>query len=347
MSDTTRRALVESPWAIREDFLAAVRAALASADHSHTEAADDDDGVGVDAALQRGAQRGGGSGGVAVVPVQGVIRPKPSLLGMLFGIDGGSLQGLRRTLREAVADEQVGSIVLDVDSPGGLVDQVPETAAEIREAAAQKPIVAVANAQAASAAYWLASQATELYVTPSGAVGSIGVLAIHEEFSRLDDDMGITVTVMREGRFKAEANPFEPLTDEAREAIQADLRAYYQMFTGDVAKGRGVKADDVRSGFGEGRMVLAKPAVKEGMADRVGTLDDAVARAARLASGGARGTRAADDGQPVESSEEPALAAVDGLDLSKPWARELVRSRLPTGQHDPSEPSSANQETTA
>jgi ClpP class serine protease len=111
------------------------------------------------------------AGAVAVIPLRGVITPRPSLFAMLFGFGGGGLQGFREDFRAALDDDDVGSILIDVDSPGGLVDLIPETAAEIRGGRGRKPIVAIANTRAASAAYWLGSQADELVVTPSGEVG--------------------------------------------------------------------------------------------------------------------------------------------------------------------------------
>lgn len=306
--DTEGRRLVERPWAILPDVLPAVAAALRIRA---------DDAAAAEPEAAQSLRRAGAAGATAVIPVRGVITPHPTLFGLIFGIDS-SLGRLRKGLRAAVADESVGAIVLDVDSPGGVVDGVPEMAEEIRAARARKPIVAVANTMAASAAYWLAAQATEIVVAPSGRIGSIGVLAVHEEYSRMDEAMGITTTVVRAGRYKAEANPFEPLTAEAQAAIQEEVDAYYDMFVAAVAKGRDVKAATVRDGFGEGRVVMAKPAVKEGMADRVGTVEDAIGRAAQLATGGG-GRRAEADSN---------VAAFDSRLLAQPAVRDLVRARV-------------------
>lgn len=321
MSTATARALIDRPWAIRPESLASVVSALEAAHGPEPDDTAEPGGDEAPHASVRGATRAGGS--VVVLPVSGVITPRPSLLGMLFGIDS-SLQSLRRALREAVADEQVAAIVLDVDSPGGLVDGVPETAAEIRQARDAKPVVAVADTQAASAAYWLASQASELWVTPSGEVGSIGVFAAHQDLSGRLEQLGVDVTLISAGRYKTEGNPYEPLSEEAREAIQAEVDGFYDMFVADVATGRDVARDAVRSGFGEGRMVMARAATREGMADRVGTVEEAVQRAARLASG--RGGR--------RRAHTPADPQVTDLDLSKAWARDLVRGRVPAATHD-------------
>ena len=217
-----------------------------------------------------------GGGGVAVLPLVGTIIPRADLFTEMSG--GMSVQRFTRQFREALADHDVASIVIDVDSPGGQVSGVEELSREIFGARGQKPITAVANTLAASAAYWIATAADELVVTPSGEVGSIGVLAMHEDVSRWLDQEGIAINLISAGKYKTEGNPFEPLSEEARAAIQSRVDEYYTMFVDAVARNRGVKRADVRGGFGQGRVVGAKEAVALGMADRVATLDETVER---------------------------------------------------------------------
>jgi len=176
-------------------------------------------------------------------------------------------------------------VVLDVDSPGGAVNGVEELADEMLRARGQKPVVAVANTLAASAAYWIATAADEVVVTPSGEVGSIGVFAVHEDFSAALEAAGIRVSLVSAGKYKMEGNPYEPLGDEGRAALQERVDDYYGMFVGAVARGRGVAAKDVREGFGQGRLVGARQAVELGMADRVATLDETLDRVARRVAG--------------------------------------------------------------
>lgn len=218
-----------------------------------------------------------GSGGViAVLPLRGTIRPRGSWLSQLFG--GGGLQDFRESFREALADGNVEAIVIDIDSPGGLIDLVPETSAEIRAARGVKPIVAVANTMAASAAYWIASQADELVVTPSGQVGSIGVFVIHEDYSAMEKMMGIETTIISAGPYKTDGNPYEPLSKSAEAAMQDQVDQLYSMFTADVAAGRGVKQEAVAAGYGSGRLLLSADALAVGMVDRIETLEDTLAR---------------------------------------------------------------------
>jgi signal peptide peptidase SppA len=267
--------LRQSPWAVRQE-MADTLAGLVSrgevpaieipATEAVTEAA---------AALRsRGLEQ---HGDLAVIPLRGLITPRGSFLSMLFG-GGGGLQSFKTALREALANDDVSGILLDIDSPGGSTDLVTETAAEIRAAREKKPVTAIANTDAGSAAYALASQATELVVTPSGEVGSIGVFMLHWDESGFNERIGINPTYIYEGRYKIEGNPDEPLSDEAREAFQSVCREFYEIFVADVAAGRGVSEGIVREKFGEGRMVTATSAVAAGMADRVETYEDLVAR---------------------------------------------------------------------
>jgi signal peptide peptidase SppA len=239
------------------------------------------DGTALSAAVQgrsagtRMATEAGGE--IAILPLRGTIRPRGSFLSMLFG-GGGGLQGFREAFREALADDNVKAIVIDIDSPGGLIDLVPEASAEIRAGREQKKIVAVANTMAASAAYWLAAQATELVVTPSGQVGSIGVFAIHEDFSKMEQMMGIATTIISAGPYKTDGNPYEPLSKSAQAALQDQVDQLYAMFTADVAAGRGVKPEAVAAGYGSGRLLLAGDALAVGMVDRIEALEDTLAR---------------------------------------------------------------------
>ncbi len=266
-------AVRDEPWAILESKFAAIRELLtlrASGKRFTIEEIQ----ASIGAAPIRPKPRASGS--VAVIPVFGVIHQRMNLMSQMSG--GTSTEQLTAQIREAVNDPNVGNIVLDIDSPGGGVRGVPELADEILKARSQKPIVAVVNSLAASAAYWIAASASEIVVTPSGEVGSIGVFQAHEDLSGAMEKAGVKVTIIKAGKFKAEGNPFEPLTDEAREAIQARADEAFGMFVSSVAKGREVSVSDVRNGFGQGRVVGAKEAVSLGMADRIATLDATLAR---------------------------------------------------------------------
>ncbi len=231
------------------------------------------------------------AGSVAILPLFGTIIPRANLFSNTSGATSAEQFG--KKFDELVNDPSVGAIVLDVDSAGGQVAGVDELSRKIYDARGKKPIVAVANHLAASAAYWIATAADELVVTPSGEVGSIGVFAAHEDISEALAQEGVKVTMISEGKYKTEGNPYEPLSEEARAAIQTRVSESYDAFVKAVARNRGVKAADVRSGFGEGRVVGARQAQSLGMADRIATLDETIARLQK--SGTRRGGGASAD----------------------------------------------------
>jgi signal peptide peptidase SppA len=248
-------------------------------------------------------------GKVAVIPITGVISHRMSLVSEISGSGGGSIQSLTAQFRQALGDGDCRAIVFDVDSPGGSVDCVPELSSEIYQARGQKPIIAVCNAMACSAAYWLASAASEVVCTPSGQCGSIGVFMIHVDESKAFDKAGVKVTLIKAGKYKAEGPPFEPLSSEAHSAFQGQVDTIYGMFTGSVARNRGTSQAAVRDGMGQGRSLLANAAVKAGLADRVGTLDSVLQE---LGVGGARrpGAGTLRDARALGAEEpDPALAA--------------------------------------
>lgn len=223
------------------------------------------------------------SGAVAVIPVIGPIlqRGGGGLFSFLFG--GVSSERLAATVSQYASDSSISAIVLEFDSPGGEVYGADEAAAVIRKARAQKPIVAVSNSLMASAAYWLGAQATEIFVTPSGEIGSVGVYAAHVDESKALEKEGYTVSLIASSPEKVLGNAVEPLGDEGRAVLQAQVDGYARDFEAAVAKGRGVTMEKVRSDFGKGRVFRASEAVTRGIADREGTLEDAIRRAAYLA----------------------------------------------------------------
>lgn len=215
-------------------------------------------------------------GRVAILPIRGTILHRMS--GMQAASGGTSLETLSKSFVSLRDDKSVKAIVLDVDSPGGSVDGLMEAADLIRGSRGAKPIIAQVNVRAASAAYWLATQADEVVVSPSGEVGSIGVVTVHEDISGFLEKAGVKETVIASTPYKAEGHPYGPLTDEAMAAIKSDVDAFDAMFHDAVAEGRGVKASTVRAEYGQGRMVLATEAVKRGMADRVASMEQTLNR---------------------------------------------------------------------
>jgi signal peptide peptidase SppA len=221
---------------------------------------------------QRPAPRA--SKNIAVIPVYGMITQHANSMGT-------SIEGLAYQRERAMADPNVDAIAYEYDSPGGTVPGVPEEAAKIREAAQIKPVFAIANGMAGSAAYWLASAASEVWLTASGdGVGSIGVYTLHEDISKALEMEGTVITPISYGEHKLEGAPFAPLSDDAKARLQERVDAMGQWFTKDVGTYRGVSAATVRSDFGKGRMLRGKEAVDAGLADKVGSLEDMLAKLA-------------------------------------------------------------------
>ena len=268
-----------TPWALMPDRMNAISSMLTR--WQSGAAASDEVMAGVhadrearDTRRMQNVRAGGGS--IAVIPVYGVITQRRIAADQVSGDGGCNTQEISAALRACMADDSIGQILMDFSTPGGSVYGIAELAAEIMQARTTKPVVAIANSQCGSAGYWLASAASELYVTPGGEVGSIGVWQAHEDVSKAMADAGVTVKLISAGRFKVEGNPYEPLSEEGLAFMQSRVDDYYQAFIAGVGKGRGVSAATVRSSMGEGRMYGAEAAVAAKMADGVMTFDDVV-----------------------------------------------------------------------
>lgn len=269
---------LSTPWALMPERMSAYASVLAQkASGPHAGFTHNPDDNAPSAASQRGRSSGARSGSIAVIPVYGTIVQRANQLDMCEG--GTSTQQISGALADALDDDTVAQILLDIDSPGGAVYGVQEVAAQI--AAAKKPVIAVANSLAASAAYWIGCSASEFYVTPGGEVGSIGVWQAHKDISKALADSGIEMKLISAGKYKVEGNPFQPLSAEAEQFMQGRVDDYYAAFTKGVAKGRKVGIDQARNGMGQGRVYGADQAMSEKMVDGVMTFDDVVAKMQR------------------------------------------------------------------
>jgi signal peptide peptidase SppA len=275
---------LSTPWALMPERLAAF-AGVMSRWHAGEQASDEVmAGIHADRQareIKRSAAMQAGGGQIAVLPLYGVVTQRGSMVDDVSGSGGASTQRFADALRQAISDPTISQILIDIDSPGGSVYGVAELAAEIQSARAQKPIVAIANSLAASAAYWIGSAASELYVTPGGEVGSIGVWQAHEDWSAAMEDAGVKTTLISAGKFKVEGNPYQPLDAEAQSFMQTRVNDYYTAFTKAVAKGRSVPVDQVRNGMGQGRVLGADQALAEKMVDGIMTFEEVVKKMQR------------------------------------------------------------------
>lgn len=275
-----------TPWALMPERLQAMTAVLTR--WSSDEPPSDEtlfqvnaDRVLRDTRKQFAASNAGA--GIAVLPLYGVVTQRGNMVDDISGPGSTSTQKFTSALRQVLADDTVGQILIDIDSPGGSVYGVAELASEIVKARAQKPVVAVANSLAASAAYWIGCSAGEFYVTPGGEVGSIGVWQAHFDYSKALEEEGVKPTLISAGKFKVEGNPYVPLDPEAQAFMQSRVDDYYNAFIKAVAKGRGLAVADVQGGMGEGRVLGADAALAAKMVDGIATFDDVLARMQKAA----------------------------------------------------------------
>lgn len=207
-------------------------------------------------------------GDVAVVPVAGPIFRYANIFTQVSGAT--SVQTLATDFAEAVRDPTVKAIVLEVDSPGGMVAGISEFAGMVRDATARKPVIAYASHMAASAAYWIAAAASEIVVADTALLGSIGTVTR----ANIRKDDGSVEIVSSQSPDKR----LDPGTDDGRAKMQATVDALAQVFVDAMARYRGVSADTVLSDFGRGGILVGADAVAAGMADRVGSLEGVLRR---------------------------------------------------------------------
>ncbi|WP_185982989.1 S49 family peptidase [Aureimonas mangrovi] len=266
-------AVASEIWAMHPDKLEAMIDLLAlQADGIKFDASE------IEARIGGRSEEGGSArqGSIGILPVRGVIANRMNMMSAISG--GTSNEALSAAFRQLVDDDGVKAIVLDIDSPGGNVQGTEELARLISSARGSKPIIAQVDATAASAAYWIASSADEIVITPTGWVGSIGAMTAHQDISAALEKAGIKRTLISSSEFKNEASSHLPLSDTARAHLEEQVRYIDGMFVDRIAANRNIPSDRIRADFGRGRMVIGEHAVSRGMADRVGTMVETLQR---------------------------------------------------------------------
>lgn len=209
---------------------------------------------------------------VAVLPIYGPLTARESYMTRWMG--GTSYERIGRMLDKAVADPQVATIVMDVCSPGGESRGAFECADRIFAARKQKRIIAVANHIACSGGYLLLAAASEAVASPSADVGSVGVVRIVQTLAKYYADLGIQNEVLTQGERKADGNPYQPLSAEARAALMEHDKATFDMFTGALLRYRKPPNQALAANFGDGRIFPASVALSAGLVDRLASLDE-------------------------------------------------------------------------
>lgn len=262
-------AILSTPWAIKPEWLRTITD-IAQRQGEEPEA--------LQARLGRpldNARRVTVRDGVAIIPVTGPIFPRANMMTEMSGAT--SLSVLATDLRTALDDPNVSAVVMDIDSPGGVAFGVQEMADMVFAARQEKPVVAYVSGMAASAAYWLASAATEVVINASGLAGSVGVVMGMQVQEGPDRDGYRDIELVSSN---APNKRLDPRTDEGLAEIQALLDGLEKEFIGAVARNRGVPPEAVVERFGAGGVKVGIGAVNAGMADRVGTMEQVLAEMA-------------------------------------------------------------------
>jgi signal peptide peptidase SppA len=211
--------------------------------------------------------------GIAIIPVMGTLVRRSSAMSATCGM--ASYHGIAEMAEDAFTDPSVAGVLLDIDSCGGEAAGLFDLVAELRSmsASAGKPLWAHADESALSAAYGIACSADRIWIAQTAEAGSVGVVALHVDQSKADADAGLSYTYVYGGAHKTEGNPHEPLSDNARERLQADVDALYDKFCAMVADARKLPVEAVRNT--EAGIYRGGDAVAIGLADYVGTLRQA------------------------------------------------------------------------
>lgn len=281
-------AMIGEAWAITDEGFAAVQAAaesLAALDPATLAAAVDGKPPAAPSALSaerddylRGTRTASIRGNVGIIPIRGPLFSRGSWLTRYLGF--GDYQTIAQDFRVALQSEDVGAIVLDVDSPGGMVAGVDELSGLIFQArTGAKPIIAYTGGMMASAAYWLGSAAREIIASPTALIGSIGVRMDVQDTKEADEKRGIRrrTIVSRQSPHKAD----DLDTEDGKERVQAIVDRLAAVFVGTVARNRATTADAVVDRYGKGGVLIAADAVGATMADKVATFEALISDVAK------------------------------------------------------------------
>ena len=211
--------------------------------------------------------------GVAVIPIVGSMSHRSTGIEAMSGMT--SYSTLQRQFEAAFNDPNVGSILMDIDSPGGSVAGAFDFRDYLMSKKGTKPVYALARDAMCSAAYLIGSTADKVYATQTARVGSIGVVAMHTDASGKMEKEGLKPTFISAGKFKTAGNPYEKLEGEKLKYLQDSVDESYDMFINAVADARGIDKKVIRDT--EARVYGGKKAVEIGLADGIRTYESVIA----------------------------------------------------------------------
>ncbi|MFP3018065.1 MAG: S49 family peptidase, partial [Candidatus Tisiphia sp.] len=203
--------------------------------------------------------------GIAIIPIHGILTKKPGAFDEMLGMT--SYEQIEARVKQELADSSIETILLDIDSPGGEVNGVFDLADFIYESRAKKRIIAIANDDAYSAAYAIASSAEKVFVSRTSGVGSIGVIASHIDQSGFDEKQGIKYTTIFAGSRKNDLNPHEPITSESLENLKSEVNRLYGMLVELIARNRNLSVEAIKNT--EAGFYFGENAVEIGLADGI------------------------------------------------------------------------------
>jgi signal peptide peptidase SppA len=202
---------------------------------------------------------------IAVIPIQGLLTKNCQCGSHFFGTT--SYEEIHESIATALDDSKVNSILLDIDSPGGEVSGLFDLVDFIYESRNVKPIYAIANDYAFSAAYAIASAASKIFVNRTSGVGSIGVVATHFDQSAYDKKEGIKYTTIFAGDKKNDLSPHEPISDAAASDLQKEVDRLFGMFVATVARNRNISTAQVRAT--QAALYYGEDSLSLGLADEI------------------------------------------------------------------------------
>ena len=213
---------------------------------------------------------------IAVIDIGGTLINRGAYADGYSGLT--SYEWIRNEIAACLDDGKVRGILLRMDSFGGEVSGAWDAADAIREGRARKPIWCSVDDYAFSACYLLASQCERIFVTRTSGVGSVGVIAMHADFSRMENNEGITVTTIKAGQHKDDWSPHKPLDAEALAWMQKSVDEAHAMFADYVAWGRPLTAAEVLAT--EAQIYEGQSGIDIKFADQIGTFEQALAEMA-------------------------------------------------------------------
>lgn len=259
-------------------------------------------------------------GSVGVVHINGPLVSGDAGFLRLFGITG--YDNVREAVVKALTDKEAKSMMLSINSPGGAVNGVVDTASFITAASKIKPTSVFADTMA-SAAYWLGAGAGPITATETAMLGSIGILSVHTEVSKMNEKDGITRTVLRAGEYKALGNPHEPLSDEAKSQITAQMEHLYNIFADSMAEARGTSRANFDATMGRGREFIGSQAKAVNLVDHIGTYETALQQASNVNSAN-RGNSATISVANASAGDNNAINSEKGTEMKPTLTQEQL-----------------------